>query len=100
MKPPYYAVIFTSFLTEETKDYEDMAKTMEVLAKKQSGFLGIESARSEIGITISYWDSLDAIKKWRENIDHQAAQKMGKKQWYKWYKVRICIVEREYELKN
>ena len=100
MNPPYYAVLFTSFLTEESKGYEDMAKAMEILAKKQSGFLGIESARSELGITISYWDNLDAIKKWRANIDHQAAQKMGKKQWYKWYKVRICIMEREYELKN
>ncbi len=97
MKTPYYAVIFTSLLSENTEGYYTMAETMESLAKQQAGFIGMDSARETIGITISYWESLDAIKKWKANMDHQAAQKLGKEQWYKWYKVRICLVEREYE---
>jgi len=96
MKTPYYTVIFTSLLSENTKGYNEMAVKMETLAKKQPGFLGIESAREELGITVSYWESLDAIKKWKANVDHLAAQKLGKEQWYSWYKVRICKVEREY----
>jgi len=74
-----------------------MASKMESLAKQQQGFLGIESARENLGITISYWKTLDDIKNWRSNLDHIAAQKLGKEQWYHWYKVRICKVEREYE---
>lgn len=74
-----------------------MADKMEELAKEQPGYLGIESARDGVGITVSYWDSLDAIKKWKENIHHQVAQTMGKKQWYAQYKVRVCSVERDYE---
>jgi len=97
MKKPYYAVIFTSLLYENTKGYTEMASKMENLAKQQQGFLGIESARENLGITVSYWKTLDDIKNWRTNLDHLAAQKLGKEQWYQWYKVRICKVEREYE---
>ncbi len=100
MKTPYYAVIFTSLLSENTEDYSTMAETMESLAKQQAGFIGMNSARETIGITISYWESLNAIKKWKTNMDHQAAQKLGKEQWYKWYKVRICMVEQEYDFKG
>jgi len=100
MKPPYYAVIFTSLLSENTEGYLEMATQIENLAKQQSGFLGMDSAREEIGITISYWESLDAIKIWKSNVDHLVAQKQGKKKWYLSYKVRICKVEREYDFNS
>lgn len=96
MKTPYYAVIFTNIQTENLKGYEEMAQAMEVLAKQQPGYLGFEHARNEIGITISYWKSLEAIANWKANLDHQQAQRLGKEQWYKSYRVRICKVEREY----
>ncbi len=69
---------------------------MESLAKTQPGFLGMDSARNEIGITISYWDSLKAIKDWKGNLQHQSAQNIGKEKWYSEYHVRICKVEKEY----
>jgi heme-degrading monooxygenase HmoA len=75
-----------------------MAMLMEELAKDQPGYLGIESARSGIGITVSYWATVDAIKEWKNNLQHQVAQKLGKEQWYSAYKTRICLVERDYEL--
>ena len=96
-KIPYYAVIFTSTRTEGDNGYIEMAQKMEDLAKKQAGYLGIESARDEVGITVSYWESLDAIANWKANTDHLFAQQKGIKDWYSWYKVRICLVEREYE---
>nr|WP_321228923.1 antibiotic biosynthesis monooxygenase [uncultured Psychroserpens sp.] len=94
---PYYAVIFTSTQTENIKGYTEMANQMENLAKQQDGFLGIESARNAIGITVSYWESLEAIKNWKQQTDHLIAQQKGRIDWYSWYKVRICKVEREYE---
>lgn len=97
---PYYAVIFTSTQTENVEGYSEMAETMENLAKQQEGFLGIESAKSEVGITVSYWESLEAIKNWKQNSEHLIAQQKGRKQWYSWYNTRICKVEREYEFKK
>jgi len=77
-----------------------MAETMETLAKKQAGFLGVESARQEVGITVSYWKSLEAIQNWKANLDHIVVQKLGKEKWYASYKVRICKVEREYSFES
>ncbi|CAM4165038.1 antibiotic biosynthesis monooxygenase family protein [Zobellia nedashkovskayae] len=96
-KLPYYAVIFTSLLTEEDKGYAEMADQMENLAKSQPGYLGIESAREQVGITVSYWESMESIANWKANTDHLFAQQKGVKDWYSWYKVRICAVEREYD---
>jgi heme-degrading monooxygenase HmoA len=94
--PPYYAVIFTSERTEEDNGYTEMAEKMEELAKQQEGFLGIESAKENIGITVSYWRDLESIRKWKMNTAHLEAQEKGKSTWYKNYKTRICLVERDY----
>ena len=91
-----YAVIFTSKLRETHTGYEEMAEKMEKLAELQPGYLGLDSARSELGITISYWKSLEAIKLWKANLEHQEAQYLGKEIWYAWYDLKICKIERHY----
>nr|WP_319999270.1 antibiotic biosynthesis monooxygenase [uncultured Draconibacterium sp.] len=94
-QPPYYAVIFTSERTSIDEGYAEMATQMLELAKLQPGFLGEESAREELGITVSYWESLEAIKNWKQNVKHLQAQKLGKEKWYKKYKLRVAQVERD-----
>jgi heme-degrading monooxygenase HmoA len=95
-KPPYYAVIFSSELSSNTEGYEEMAEKMVTLAEEQPGFLGMESARDGLGITISYWENLESIKKWKANTDHLAAQRKGREDWYAAYKTRIAFVDRDY----
>ncbi|OIR00183.1 hypothetical protein GALL_178290 [mine drainage metagenome] len=67
------------------------------LAQQQPGYLGHESARNELGITVSYWESIEAIKNWKMNAEHLMAQQKGREEWYANYKTRICLVERDYE---
>lgn len=98
--PPYYAVIFTSLRTEGDAGYAAMADLMEELAKKQEGYLGIESARDGLGITVSYWATLASIVAWKENLQHAIAQKQGRETWYSHYSVRIAKVERDYKWSN
>ncbi|MBT2736432.1 antibiotic biosynthesis monooxygenase [Bacillus sp. ISL-7] len=94
-EPPYYAVIFASQRTNGDSGYGKMADKMVELASQQKGFLGLESARDEeLGITVSYWDSLESIKNWKENSAHRIAQDKGKKEWYKNFSLRVCRVER------
>jgi len=96
LQPPYYAVVFTSIRREgDNIDYSEMADRMRALASEQPGFLGFESARQDIGISISYWESLDDIRAWKENVSHRQAQERAD-DWYRSYRVRICRVEREY----
>lgn len=96
MKPPYYAVIFTNRQTSTLEGYNAMAQRMEALAKEQQGYLGMDHAREDVGITISYWENTEAIQKWKAHVDHLEAQQKGKEQWYQSYTVRICKVEKEY----
>lgn len=94
--PPYYAVIFTSVRTETDEGYHKMAERMVELAAAQPGYLGVESARSEVGITVSYWESLEAIRHWKANAEHLVAQRLGREKWYSAFKTRVCLVERDY----
>ena len=94
--PPYYAVIFTSTRTEGDQGYEKMADAMFQLASQQQGFLGVESAREGLGITVSYWDSPESIAAWQQNSSHLFAQQRGRDAWYQQFKVRVCRVERDY----
>ena len=98
--PPYYAVIFSSIRTKGDNGYSDMADKMIDLASRQDGFLEVESAREELGITVSYWRDLESIKKWKENTKHTIAREKGKTDWYKFFKVRIAKVERNYEFEK
>lgn len=91
-----YAVIFTSTSTGDDPAYDAMAKAMYKLAQQQPGFLHMETARSELGITVSYWQSLQAIEAWKQATEHVVAQKLGQEKWYRSYTVRVCKVERQY----
>ncbi len=97
--PPYYAVIFTSRRTPEDPDgYARTAQRMEELARAQPGFLGLESVRDAdgVGITVSYWDSPEAIRAWHKHAEHQLAQALGRSKWYERFALRVCRVERAY----
>lgn len=94
-EPPYYAVIFTSLLSEDTIGYNEIAEEMVELGSQQVGFLGIESVRDGLGITVSYWRDLESIKNWRENAKHKLAQKKGFETFYQAFATRICKVERD-----
>lgn len=95
-EPPYYVVIFTSIRTAGDAGYAAMAQDMDALAAAQPGYLGLEAARDELGITVSYWRDLDAIAAWKRHMDHIGAMRLGRERWYAAYRVRIARVERAY----
>jgi heme-degrading monooxygenase HmoA len=99
---PCYAVIFTGKRTAGDQGYGEMSQRMRELVARQPGFIGMESVRDEsgFGITVSYWESLEAIRNWKQNEDHQLAQEKGKQTWYENYTVRICKIEREYRMEK
>jgi heme-degrading monooxygenase HmoA len=99
-QPPYYAVIFSSLRTEGDNGYGETADRMEELAKQQPGYLGIESAHSGLGITVSYWRSLEEIAAWKRVVDHAEAQRRGRADWYTAYCTRIAKVERAYSFEK
>jgi len=95
-QPPYYAVIFTSLRTDNSEGYNEIGDKLDEIAKEYKGFLGMDSVRNGLGISISYWKNMESIKAWKANADHIIAMQFGKEKWYKQYNVRIALVEREY----
>lgn len=96
-KPPYYAVIFTSEISDRADGYRELADRMVELAAQQTGFLGIESARGAdgLGITVSYWASLPEIAAWKRHAEHAVAQQRGRTEFYRDFRLRIAVVESE-----
>ncbi len=93
--PPYYAVIFTSLRKDGDEGYADTARAMLELARQQPGFLGFESARDGLGISVSYWRGPEDIQAWKAHAEHRLAQSRAR-DWYAAFRVRVCRVEREY----
>jgi len=95
LRPPYYAVIFRSHLTDDTDGYSEMADRMALLASEQPGYLGFESTREgSYGITVSYWESEEAIGHWSRHTEHLAAKAEGRRTWYRDYTVEVARIER------
>jgi heme-degrading monooxygenase HmoA len=97
-EPPYYAVIFTAQRTDVDAGYGETADRMVELASQQPGFLGVESTRDAtgLGITVSYWRTLEDIAAWKRHLEHAAARAGGRAQWYSRYELRVARVERGY----
>lgn len=92
-----YAVIFHARRQDAEPGYAEMSARMEAMVLEMPGYLGKEDFRDgSRSITVSYWESEDAIKTWREQLDHLVAQDMGRKQWYRGFQVYVAKVERAY----
>jgi len=88
-----YAVIFKAKTKKLDKEYFSMAKKMRDLAINEYGcieFTAVTESSDEIAI--SYWDSLEQIKEWKQNSEHLVAQELGKSKWYEDYTVEIVEV--------
>ncbi|MGP3924590.1 antibiotic biosynthesis monooxygenase family protein [Streptomyces sp. 8N616] len=97
-EPPYYAVVFTSVRTAGDNGYGETAARMAELVRDQPGFLGMDTAHEPggIGITVGYFRDEESIRGWRQQIEHAAARKRGRAEWYESFAVHVAKVERSY----
>ena len=92
-----YAVIFRAKTNELDEEYFKMAKKMRELALDQYGCLEFTAVtKGSDEIAISYWKSMEDIKKWKKNGEHLVAQELGCSKWYDEYKVEIVEIVSEY----
>ena len=92
-----FAVIFTSIVTTQDKEYFSMLERMRKLAFSKYDCLDIVSMiDGDKEITISYWRDMKSILKWKKNVEHKDAQEKGKSKWYSRYKVEVVEIKRTY----
>lgn len=97
----YVAVIFTSTRTHDhDDDYARWSKRMADLVAEQPGFIDFVSARdpvTRLGITVAYFANEESVVKWKTNLEHLEAQRLGRSNFYESYSVKVANVYREYE---
>jgi len=100
-EPPYWAVIFSTRRNAQPGDkFDETDQAMMALAAQQPGYLGVETAFTDIGITVSYWADEASIAAWKRNADHAFAQYEGRTRWYDAYELRVARVERAHSFRR
>ncbi|MDH3737578.1 MAG: antibiotic biosynthesis monooxygenase [Alphaproteobacteria bacterium] len=81
-------------------DYLDIAHGLRPELEKIDGFISIErfSSMYEDGklLSLSIWRDEDAVKAWREQLDHRAAQARGRDELFANYRLRVAEILRDY----
>lgn len=86
-----YVVIFRATVAKFDDAYSRMAEELRKLALAQYKCLEFTSStEGNCEIALSYWQSLEHIREWKNDPLHRRAQKMGKDIWYSDFSVEIC----------
>ena len=92
-----YAVIFSAEIRKLDQEYSDTAAALRQRAIDEFGCLSFTAVtEGNREIAISHWNSLEAIRAWKADPAHQAAQKLGRERWYSDYRVEVVEVVRAY----
>lgn len=98
---PHVVCIFRSTRSNASSaEYDDWSKRMDQLVATMPGYLGHASFRDEStgqGVTISYFENMASLVKWREHPIHQEAQALGRTNFYDDYEIEVAEVIRHYE---
>ncbi|WP_340643651.1 antibiotic biosynthesis monooxygenase [Phenylobacterium sp.] len=98
-KPPYFAVTTTTQLSSafDESAYFNLGARLYGKAHEIPGFLGLEAFfEGGASIAVSYWESLDAIERWRNHPLHGQAKSLAKSAWFGPTMTRIARVEADY----
>ncbi|AYV28629.1 antibiotic biosynthesis monooxygenase [Streptomyces sp. CJ_13] len=97
-EPPYLMAVFTNVRTPDDAGYPETNARMNEIVQANAGFLGYESARTPggLGITVAYFRDHASLAAWREDLEHQAAMKRGRADWYESYTLHVGTVERSH----
>ncbi|WP_327414916.1 antibiotic biosynthesis monooxygenase family protein [Streptomyces sp. NBC_01233] len=97
-EPPYVMAVFSNVRTADDSGYPDTLTRMKEIVQGNPGYLGYESARTPdgLGITVAYFRNHESLTAWREDLEHQAAMKQGRNDWYESYTLHVATVERSH----
>ena len=92
-----YIVIFKAQIKTLDEIYSQTAQQLREKAFEQYQCQRFESVlENGFEITLSYWNSLDDIRRWHQDAEHQIAQGLGKERWYSSFSVEITEIIRHY----
>lgn len=100
-----YAVIFEVEVKAEGKEeYLAIAAKLRQQLEGLEGFISIERFQSLVNegklVSLSFWESEEAIANWRKHQEHSQAQKKGREQLFSNYRIRVAKVVRDYSIED
>ena len=95
------AVMFEADARPEAQQrYLLLAAELKPLLSEMPGFIALERFQSLSNegkiLSLSWWESEEAVVQWKKNLMHKAAQEEGKKSIFAHYRIRVARVLREY----
>lgn len=80
--------------------YLQLAAELKPLLADIDGFIDIERFQSLTTdgkiLSLSWWRDEESVRRWRQNVFHQAAQREGREAIFTYYRIRVAQVVREY----
>lgn len=97
------AVLFEVMLADGMQErYLEMAGRLRPLLEQIDGFISVERFQSlstpQKLLSLSFWESEQAVRAWREQEEHRQAQQQGRDGWFADYRLRVVSVLRDYGL--
>ena len=96
-----YVVIFKSKRTDSNQDlyyqYNDKLQEKVNTIPGYKKHYGVRHPETREGITIVYFETLDAIKQWRDDFEHIEAKNLAKTHFYENYSIEILELQKSYE---
>jgi heme-degrading monooxygenase HmoA len=82
------------------QDYFDLAAGLKAELERIDGFISVErfvsiADESKI-LSLSFWRDEEAVKRWRTHAEHRAAQRAGRSEVFRDYRLRVASVIRDY----
>ena len=80
--------------------YLEHAQAMRQEVEKINGFISVERFQSLYDdgklLSMSIWESEEAIKTWKDHAEHKLEQELGKTKYFYSYRIRVAEVIRDY----
>ncbi|HID5258332.1 TPA: antibiotic biosynthesis monooxygenase family protein [Enterobacter ludwigii] len=80
--------------------YLQLAAELKPLLADIDGFIDIERFQSLTTdgkiLSLSWWRDEESVRRWKQNVFHQAAQREGREAIFTYYRIRVAQVVREY----
>ena len=100
-----YLVLFEVFPHNDQKDrYFELAAQLRETLHQQPGFVHVERFQSLVDegkiLSISCWETQDAILNWRQHAKHMVVQAEGKERVFASYRLRVAEVTRDYNFSS
>ena len=83
--------------------YDEVAAKLHSHIHSIEGFISVERFESRTNpgklLSVSYWEDEAALKRWRDDADHQAGMKIGREDVFRDYRIVVADVQRDYGMK-